>query len=243
MMHLDTADLTDRLRAAGWALTAGVTVIGTLLEQDDQEDPRRKGDVYNTDVDEVDYQHPTRGFCQRCGKWLRQLTQDEADAYNRALPEGEALELTAEAGHWVTAGEDGSVACPPHRDHRLDLPLVVRDWKADRWNFVGLQVEVNGPDGTTWGEATVWDVEYGTFPYQIDRDTGDVEYREVNPLREAIALDYAADALERAQDALERAEDTARVQLMAAVNSAMAYVAAAQAITITPPADTDTRQN
>lgn len=208
----DALDITDRALASGWTLPPHWRVYA-WNEPDDMGDPRNKGDVYNTDVEEADYSNPTRGFCKHCGAWIRKVSAEEL---REALPMATAqpdhavghvadgvlvgvpgtdlartadmiaeLEQAAGGSIWRVT-PDGSFACPDSTDgaHQLDEPLAVRWWRQDRWMFVTVVVQVEDPDGRDWGIATLGAVEAGTFPYMIDYTTGEVTSREIDPLTE-----------------------------------------------------------
>lgn len=204
----DALDITDRAFASGWTLPPRWRVYA-WTEPDDIGDPRDKGDVYNTDVEEPDYSNPTRGFCKHCGVWIRKAAAEElraalpmaapgadsavgqvADAVLIGVPGTEVasidnFEQAARGSIWRQA-PDGSFVCSdgPDHAHELDEPLVVRWWREDRWMFVTVVVQVEDPDGHGWGIATLGAVEAGTFPYLIDYATGQVTSRDINPLTE-----------------------------------------------------------
>lgn len=226
-------DVTDRARAAGWGLPDGFTVRAWMEHDDDQGDPREKGEVYNTDVEEADYGNPTHGFCKHCARWIVKLDQAGADQVNQLHPADEDGQPVAVAGDCVarlatfrapqTNASDvaglvearpavaltpAGIRCPETGDpHELDDPVVVRWWREDRWEFVGVLVEVIDSDGRVWGETALWAVEAGTFPTDIDRDTGEITSAEIDPLTDPHhpLPDLINDALGQAGDALAAA--------------------------------------
>jgi hypothetical protein len=66
----DALDITDRALTDGWTLPPGWRVYAWTEHDGDMGDPRDKGEVYNTDVEEADYNNPARGFCKHCGQPL-----------------------------------------------------------------------------------------------------------------------------------------------------------------------------
>lgn len=221
----DALDITDRALSTGWTLPPGWRVYA-WTEPDDTGDPRNKGDVYNTDVEEADYTNPARGFCKHCGGWIRKVGVEELrEALPMAaiLPENAVTDgvLVGVPGTEVASTEyafdgsvwrlspDGSFVCAESADgaHELDEPLVVRWWRQDRWTFVTVVVQVEDPDGRDWGLATLGALESGTFPYMIDYATGEVTSRDIDPLTEDYPVpDLLDDALRDARQAL-RAHD------------------------------------
>jgi hypothetical protein len=92
----------------------------------------------------------------------------------------------ADAGRWATA-KDGRTKCLA-RDgadddgHVLGESVSIRMWQADEWAFGTVEVLVTDEDGFTWGSDTLSGVEYGNYPYEVDRETGAVSCRTVDPL-------------------------------------------------------------
>jgi hypothetical protein len=163
-------DVTDRATAKGWQLPDGVRVVARLVEDPYQEHPSKAGDVYNTDVDEADYKNPTHGSCMYCREWMRKQAEG------------------ADAGRWATV-KDGRVKCPARDGADVDVHVLgesvsIRMWKADEWAFGIVEVVVTDEDGFTWGRDTLSGVEYGNYPYQVDRETGAVSCRNVDPLND-----------------------------------------------------------
>ena len=62
--------------------------------------------------------------------------------------------------------------------------VIVRWWREELWRFIGVRVAVRDDGNRIWGQANLWGVESGTFPYKIDVDTGAVESIELDPLRD-----------------------------------------------------------
>lgn len=206
MVHLD---VTDRATAAGWTLPEGFTVTASLDDDDrTSDDPREWGDCYVTDVDEVDYDHPTRGFCKHCGTWIRQVDDDTARVMSEPCEcesdlDVEVCDHGVEAGDWTT--EVTGISCPgtDDRRHELDNPLTVQWWNEDRWTFVGVSVTVRDAEGRTWGDTSLWGIECGQFPSVIDPETGLVQVAYLDPLEDAYPLDeLLPEALRVAQSAL-----------------------------------------
>jgi hypothetical protein len=198
-MTTDKIDVTDRATTAGWTLPEGWRVLAWLAPDDTVSDPRDNGDVYSTDVDEKDYDNPTRAFCKHCEGWIRKL---DADAVTGMGPDADGRE--PQPGDWAESVT--GIDCPAvdDRRHEPDEPAVVRAWRADRWQFVGVLVDVVDPDGRVWGRDSLWAVESGEFP-QVDPDTGTVTYTTLDPLSDDHPLvDLIPQALSEARDALAK---------------------------------------
>ena len=194
----DERDVTSLALPLGVLLPDGYTIRARMTNDDDQDDPRNKGDVYNTDVDEDDYSIVTRAFCGHCGKWVKKLTGHDVAAIL-----AEDRDAGVESGDWAA---DNVVSCPENDVHEPDAPLAVRDFYEGKWRFVGVMVDVLDPDGNEIGSAALWGTEAGSFPYKIDRDTGAVEYKTVMPLDESYPMhDLIREAADEAAEALERA--------------------------------------
>lgn len=209
----DKKDVTEHATAAGWTLPEGFEVRAWMVHDPDMDDPREKGDVYNTDFEEEDYGKPTRGFCRMCGALIRLLDQDGADTLNRLHPPSMEWVLVAEPGDWASAGWKG-IMCPEQEGgHELDDPVAVRWWREDRWEFVGVLVEVVDGDGWVWGESSLWSVESGTFPTEIDPETGEITSREIDPLTDPHhpLPDLIGEALAEATRALPKHAENAPI--------------------------------
>lgn len=115
----DRLDVTDRATAAGWTLPAGFTVRAWTEYDEDLTDPRQKGEVYATDIDEADYNHRTHGFCKHCASWIHELTQDEADVVNQYAA---ALKPAAEQADEEADEEAGLVASAGDWARRVTVP-------------------------------------------------------------------------------------------------------------------------
>src|SRR5439155_13942952 len=146
-----------------------------------------------------------RAFCKHCGQWTRKL--DEAGA--REINGHSADDVDAAmAGDWVN--RENRVSCPDADSHAPAESVAVRWWREDRWEFVGVLVEVADPDGRVWGESALWSVEAGTFPYMIDRETGEITSKEINPLTDQHhpLPDSISEALGQARDAVAKHHET-----------------------------------
>jgi hypothetical protein len=189
-------DEVPAVMLTGWTLPEGWTVRAWTEPDDSISDPRDEGDVYNTDMDEVDYDRPAHAFCRHCDEWITTLDETTAQALGPAESGDEP-----QAGDWASI--QSGITCPEAHDHEPAEPLAVRMWHADRWRFVGVLVEVLDADGREWGRADLWGLESGTFPSRIDPVTGTVTTTEVNPLTDEYPLtELVPEALEEAQKAL-----------------------------------------
>lgn len=182
---IEKVDITERATGAGWTLPDGFQVLAWTEHDDDWDNPRDKGDVYNTDFEEEDYSNPTRGLCRGCEAVIYKLDQNGADAINHAVPADadpdDPAYMDAWAGMW--ANKVTGVSCPESTTgHELDDPVVVRWWREDRWEFVTALVEVTDDEGRVWGMDSLGGVESGTFPVQIDPETGEITSKEIDPL-------------------------------------------------------------
>lgn len=197
---MDEHDEVPAALLIGWTLPEGWTVRAWTEDDDSITDPRDEGDVYNTDVDEGDYDHPTKAFCRHCGAWIRLLDEDSIASIG---PTSEGVK--PRVGDW--ADQVTGIDCPMALEHAPDEPLVVRMWRSDHWRFVGVLVEVLDADGREWGRADLWGVEFGTFPSRIDPETGAVTSVEVDPLTDEYPLsELVPQALEEAQKALSETQ-------------------------------------
>lgn len=76
-------------------------------------------------------------------------------------------------------------------------PVQIKAWHEDRWNYVGIVVEIHGPGGTVIGEASVFGFESGYFP----SDEGTSTF--LDPMTdEFTAIDIALEALDDAKNTL-----------------------------------------
>jgi hypothetical protein len=209
----EKTDVTQRAVEAGWGLPAGWQVLAWTERDDDHGDPYSKGDIYNADVDEQDYANPAHAFCKHCGQWITRVVgvEDVAAALARtreALPNAEDEAITAGPGSWSDATT--GLVCTGHSgvggyaQHAPDEPLAVRMWREDRWMFTVVMVEVVDGEGRVWGRDSLGSVEQGTFPYRIDRETGAVELREIDPVTDPDhpLPDMIPTALDNAREAL-----------------------------------------
>jgi hypothetical protein len=183
-------DITERATALGWALPAGFRVLA-WLEHDEDGDPRTDGDVYLTDVDEKDYDHPTHAFCKHCGHWVHEY-----------------------AGMWLgpanSAGSEEVCQGSVNGEHAPDESVAIRWWHEDLWEFVGVLVTVEDISGQEWGNVGLWTVESGHFPVSVDKATGEITAKDIDPLTEDYPLsELIPEALEQAQARLRSIHEAA----------------------------------
>jgi hypothetical protein len=168
-------DVTDRATDLGWTLPEGWSVKATTVAEQPIRDPRDWGDVYATDIDEDDYTVRTRGFCARCGAWIRKL---DADSIVGMGPDSEGRH--PEPGDWATLAT--GVACDDREYHELGVPMTVLTWCEDKWRFVTVLVHVLDDAGNERGSDVLGMVEEGEYPVEIDRETGAVTTKKIDPV-------------------------------------------------------------
>lgn len=171
-------------------LPTGYTVRAWLVPEVTQ--PTDLGPAYVCDIDEGDPAHPAAAFCRWCGQWVRQLDQPGAARVNRAHPTDADNQPVAVVGDWVH-GEAG-IKCPEADTHEPDDPLVVRMWQDREFSFATLTVEVLDRRGHQRGVGKVDNAEQGRFPSEIDPDTGEVSYIQLDPLTDPHPLTAALTA-------------------------------------------------
>jgi hypothetical protein len=230
MDKIDYVDITDRVTGMGWTLPDGWTVTAHTLDDDCVTDPRNEGDCYATDVDEADYNNPTRAFCRHCEAWIRRL---DADSLAGVGPDADGRE--AEPGDWADLAT--GIDCPgsDNRAHEPDEPLAVRAWRRGEWAFVTVVVQVWDGDEREWGRDSLGGTEAGRFPYMIDPETGAVEYKQIDPLRDPDhpLPDMIGEAMGQAREAIAKLQGAAigepspsfvvSAEVLAAVRAVVAY--------------------
>jgi hypothetical protein len=103
---------------------------------------------------------------------------ERARAAGWQLPDGWTVRASVE--------HDDTVTDP--RNDEPNNPLIVRMWNLGAHE---------------WGDASLWGVEAGTYPVEINAETGVVTTREINPLTEDYPLsELIPEALEMAQETL-----------------------------------------
>lgn len=214
MTGIDREDITAKALALGWTLPGGWRVMTSLTRDDDLGGPGDAGDAFLVDHPGDTAHQRTHAFCEWCEAWIRKLDDETIDGVG---PNANGRE--ARVGDWADLAT--GIDCPGvgSRRHKPAPPLPVTWWREDRWTFVIVDVRVVADTGLEWGQANLGGMVSGQFPHITDTYAGTVEARNLNPYSDEEQINQLIhDACEEAQTNLA------------------AFIAAAPALTYTPPA-------
>lgn len=207
--RIASREVTAAARAAGWKLPERWEVLAYVGPNPMVFNPHKESATSN--VENVDEPNPTQGFCRWCDGWIHKLDEDTVTGMG---PDADGRQ--PEPGDW--AEQATGIDCPgvDDRKHMRDHePVAVRWWLQGKWADVQVAVEVFDHDGRCWGIAMRGGVKMGTYPHNVDRDTGQITTRQFDPLNgpETSVPQLIDEAMRMAQQALVEHAETAPVIL------------------------------